>query len=183
MKILRARSAALSRATTFSCDLILQGARMRSRFSQFSIEAGNRTPPLSKIFIVANLSCTLRSLAMAHIRNKHTAAFLALNTLKKRKKQLLLMSCNAIVASVQYLRSHVDKIPKNTSKMSGRDYIGELRAGHPDSFRSVMGMSKHVFDRLLMVLQEHGGVNDTKHLESDEQLAIFLYIITTGQSN
>lgn len=43
-------------------------------------------------------------------------------------------------------------------------------------------MNKHVYDRLLLELQERSVIKDGKHIMVDEQLAIFLYICTSGLS-
>ena len=44
-------------------------------------------------------------------------------------------------------------------------------------------MHTHVFDKLLHVLEKKGGLADSKHMRTDEKLAIFLSMATTGMTN
>jgi hypothetical protein len=47
----------------------------------------------------------------------------------------------------------------------------------------MMGMHKFVFRRLVRELQRKAGLCDTKHVSSEEQVAIFLRIAVTGLGN
>ncbi|KAJ7842289.1 hypothetical protein B0H13DRAFT_1648844, partial [Mycena leptocephala] len=55
--------------------------------------------------------------------------------------------------------------------------------GHPDRSRRAFGMSRHVFLKLLQVLHLRCGLAPTKHVSSEEQLAIFLHMAVTGLGN
>ncbi|OCB88108.1 rcc1/blip-II [Sanghuangporus baumii] len=70
-----------------------------------------------------------------------------------------------------------------TSKLSGPEYVAKLRNGHPEIFKSAIGMQKHVFDKLLDVLERRGGLRSSKYMCTDEKLAIFLSMATTGMTN
>lgn len=61
--------------------------------------------------------------------------------------------------------------------------IDKTILGHPDRFRRAFGMSRHVFLRLIQVLRLKCGLAPTKHVSSEEQLAIFLRIAVTGLGN
>ena len=74
------------------------------------------------------------------------------------------------------------KTPKNDSTQTGAQWLADLRNGHPDRFRDVFGLNKHIFTVLLRELQQRSGLSDSKHLNADEKLSIFLYICTTGLS-
>ncbi|OAX37174.1 hypothetical protein K503DRAFT_647320, partial [Rhizopogon vinicolor AM-OR11-026] len=64
--------------------------------------------------------------------------------------------------------------PKNTSKLTGQQWLNELLAGHHQRFYDAMGMNKHVFRVLLHELVRHG-LHGTRHVSAEEQLAILLY--------
>jgi hypothetical protein len=46
-----------------------------------------------------------------------------------------------------------------------------------------LGLHKHVFRKLLKVLQSLAGFGDTKHILAEEQLAIFLHFACFGKTN
>jgi hypothetical protein len=58
----------------------------------------------------------------------------------------------------------------------------ECLRGHQDRCPTNFGMEMHVFLALLRELQG-SGLQPTKHVSSEEQLAIFLYLCVTGASN
>ncbi|KAG1879749.1 hypothetical protein F4604DRAFT_1579098, partial [Suillus subluteus] len=53
-----------------------------------------------------------------------------------------------------------NKTPKNTSKLTGQQWLNELLVGHPQHFYDAMRMNKHVFQALLHELIKHG-LHDT----------------------
>ena len=61
--------------------------------------------------------------------------------------------------------------------------FGECLAGHPKRFRQQMGMEKFVFRRLLYDLGRRCGLQATRYVSAEEQLAVFLRIARTGLSN
>ena len=68
-----------------------------------------------------------------------------------------------------------DEVPQHTSILSGQQWIDELIDGHDSQFYNEMDMQKHIFWNLLTKLQRNSGLGDTKHVSSEEQLAIFLH--------
>lgn len=70
-------------------------------------------------------------------------------------------------------------IPYHTSALSGRAWVRELLNGHPDRILNELSVWKHVFRALLDELRFEG-LDNTKHVTLEEQLAIFLYASTTG---
>jgi len=44
-------------------------------------------------------------------------------------------------------------------------------------------MGKHVFNKLLEVLEKNGGLKDTQYVSAEEQLAIFLHFAHHALSN
>lgn len=90
---------------------------------------------------------------------------------------LVVMECTA------QSTSRFDKVPQHTSILSGQGWIDELLAGHDGRFYNEMGIRKHVFWRLLSVLQKDAGLSDTRHVSCEEQLALFLHYAHRGLSN
>jgi hypothetical protein len=99
---------------------------------------------------------------------------------KAKKKQAAVIVVIAAASLIQHhFSARYDKTPKNTSKLTGQQWLNELLAGHPQRFYDGMGMNKHVFQVLLNELIKHG-LHDTRHVSAEEQLAIFLYLAVTG---
>ncbi|KAJ7196183.1 hypothetical protein B0H12DRAFT_987985, partial [Mycena haematopus] len=64
----------------------------------------------------------------------------------------------------------------HTSWQTGQLWLDELLKGHPERFRRSFGMHRHVFRQLIRALCLKSGLAPTKHLSSEEQVAIFLRI-------
>jgi hypothetical protein len=79
--------------------------------------------------------------------------------------------------------SRFDKTPQHTSKLTGQEWVDELLDGHDGRFYNELGMHKHVFQKLLKVLQRMTGFDDTKHISAEEQLSIFLHFARRALSN
>ena len=84
-------------------------------------------------------------------------------------------------AVVAYAEPLYCKIPYHTSALTGREWVRELMEGHPERIRCELGVHLHVFQKLLDVLRKIG-YRDSRHVELEEQLAIFLYACVTGLS-
>ena len=103
-----------------------------------------------------------------------------------RRRVALLVGITVVIvgyAAVLAAASRFEKVAQHTSILRGQQWVDELREGHPGRFKNKMGMSKHVFDRLLEVLQEDGELNDTRYVSAQEQLAIFLHFAHQALSN
>ena len=99
---------------------------------------------------------------------------------KAKKKQAAVIIVIAAASLIQHhFSARYNKMPKNTSKLTGQQWLDELLAGHPQRFYDGMGMNKHVFRALLRELIKYG-LHDTRYVSAEEQLAIFLYLAVTG---
>ncbi|PIL29405.1 hypothetical protein GSI_09457 [Ganoderma sinense ZZ0214-1] len=76
-----------------------------------------------------------------------------------------------------YKKMYYDKTPYHTSALSGAAWVEELRTGHNDRIKMELGVSKDVFSALVAVLRNLGH-NDSRYVSLEEQVAIFLYIIS-----
>ncbi|EIN12354.1 hypothetical protein PUNSTDRAFT_29434, partial [Punctularia strigosozonata HHB-11173 SS5] len=65
--------------------------------------------------------------------------------------------------------------PWHNSILTGQKWVEELLDGHYARMHAVLGMHKHVFLKLGTELEEHVGFTRSKHVSSQESLAIFLY--------
>jgi hypothetical protein len=73
----------------------------------------------------------------------------------------------AFAVSQQNFAACFDKRPKNNSKLTGKEWLDELLAGHPKHFYNAMGMNKHVFKNLLAEIIQ-AGHHDTCYVPADE---------------
>ncbi len=101
-----------------------------------------------------------------HEQHRHAAAFSA---------------ALAAVVSIPTLETP-DPTPMQTLILTGRLWLKKLREGHPGHFYKQFGMSKGTFQKLEANLRQHYGLQDSKYIYSDKQLAIFLYLARTGSS-
>jgi len=68
------------------------------------------------------------------------------------------------------------RIPQHDSILTGRGYTDELmRTNNPARFRNAARMDKETFRRLLDFLRTHGNCRGFKHVETDEQLLIYIH--------
>jgi len=77
---------------------------------------------------------------------------------------------------MQHMTPHPIKTPMYDSKLSGEDWIQELLNSHPGWFHNNLGMSKHVFWKLVQELQMYAGLDDSKHIMKEEHVSIFLHL-------
>jgi len=85
------------------------------------------------------------------------------------------------IAVNTYTTTYYNKQPYHTSILTGVGWVNKLLNGHPEQTRCELGMHCHIFIILLQLLR-NGGINDSKHITLEEQLAIFLYACVTGIS-
>ena len=89
---------------------------------------------------------------------------------------------NAAIAAVVSFAAHLyNKIPYHTSALSGATWVLELLQGHPECIQCELGVHGHVFQLLVSYLQTIG-VQHSRGVFLEEQLAIFLYRCVTGLS-
>lgn len=84
-------------------------------------------------------------------------------------------------AITQYTQTYYNKQDYHTSALSGAAWINELKNGHDERIKSELGVSKEVFCELINVLQDLG-YSDSRHVQLNEQVGIFLYMCRTGMS-
>ena len=90
----------------------------------------------------------------------------------------------AILLVAEALKSAAEKVqrvPCDTSVLTGHMWVLELINGHPERIRHELGVRKHVFKQLIDELSSHGH-HHSKHMALEEQLSIFLYTCVTGLS-
>ncbi|KAH9014106.1 hypothetical protein EDB85DRAFT_1810779, partial [Lactarius pseudohatsudake] len=63
----------------------------------------------------------------------------------------------------------------NTSSLSGQQWVDELLAGHNDRFRNELGLHKHVFRQLSLVLDRDADLCGSWHISVAEHLCVFLH--------
>ena len=85
-------------------------------------------------------------------------------------------------ATLLYL-SRFNCVPVHTSRLTGQNWIDELWDGHDRRFYNEIGLRKHVFVKLVSVLERDAGIIHTQHVSIEEQVAIFLHYAHRGLSN
>jgi len=103
------------------------------------------------------------------------------------RRRVALLAGTAVImagyASALAYASRFEKVAQHTSALRGQQWVNELQGGHPERFKNEIGMGKHVFNKLLEVLEENGGLKDTRYVSAEEQLAIFLHFAHRASSN
>ena len=69
--------------------------------------------------------------------------------------------------------------PYHTSALSRSDWVEELLSGHPQCIWNKLGINRGTFILLCKFIQLLG-IDLSRHVSIDEQLAIFLYTVVTG---
>ena len=88
---------------------------------------------------------------------------------------IILSATTALMQSVYTTRE-----PYHTSILTGEGWVMELLSGHPEHIYCELGVHHHVFEALILDLQEMGYDNSRCGVSLEEQLAIFLYASVTG---
>lgn len=73
------------------------------------------------------------------------------------------------------------RAPHHTCALSGADWVQELLSGHPERIRNELGVYRSTFTVLLKAIQTLG-LQSSRYVSIEEQLAIFLYTVVTGLS-
>ena len=83
--------------------------------------------------------------------------------LKAKKKRAAAIPVVLVAASLtrHFSARYYNKTPKNTSKLTGQQWLNELLTGHHQCFYDGMGMNRHIFQALLRKLIRHG-LHDTR---------------------
>ncbi|PPQ83046.1 hypothetical protein CVT26_012197 [Gymnopilus dilepis] len=88
----------------------------------------------------------------------------------------------AASAVVEAYRRRYDPEPYHTSILSGEEWVQDLQDGHKDRIKDNLGVQKHVFRQLKTELCTKGGLRRRRRVSNDEQIAVFLYQLTTNLS-
>ena len=115
--------------------------------------------------------------------SKSKALRYSLNAKRKhRKKCITLLAATVVGAVTKSVASSISARPMNTSKLTGMDWVRELLTGHPIRFSDALAMPKHVYLKLVKELQLYSGLTHSKHVQLEEQVALFLHFCKTGRS-
>ena len=108
------------------------------------------------------------------------------NESEEKRRALLTISAYLITvasaAAVIYASPHYWKQDYHTSALTGEAWVQELIHGHPDRICTELGVRLHIFLALVFTLRTKCGLTDSKYIQLEEQVAIFLYMSVTGLS-
>ena len=65
-------------------------------------------------------------------------------------------SISTALATLDYSQRYYNKIPYHDSALSGAAWVCELLRGHPKCIHKELGVHKHVFQALIVALQDAG---------------------------
>ena len=82
---------------------------------------------------------------------------------------------------IDYSQTYFLKTPYYNSALTGATWVTELLTGHPKCVCHELEVHKHVFQALIIALQD-AGYTPSKFITLEEQLAIVLYTCVTGLS-
>ncbi|KAI9085150.1 hypothetical protein K1719_032861 [Acacia pycnantha] len=75
------------------------------------------------------------------------------------------------------------KEPIRDSRLTGAEWVVQLRFGHSDRIYEAFRLERFVFNKLCTLMIQKGWLADGRYVRVDEQLGIFLYLIGHGSSN
>ena len=93
------------------------------------------------------------------------------------------MACQIACAGAIFYAERFSRKPYHTSILTGFMWVHELLHGNPRCIKDQLGMEKHVFVQLVRKLFTLTKAGHTRHVDLEEQVAIFLYIMVTNLSN
>src|SRR5882724_6536020 len=89
----------------------------------------------------------------------------------------------ACTGAIFYAERMFSRQPYHTSILTGHIWVHELLHGNPRCIKDQLGMEKHVFWQLVRKLFTLTQAGHTHHVDLNEQVAIFLYIMVMNLSN
>ena len=101
----------------------------------------------------------------------------------QRTAAIATVSAIACAAYAVASTSHLTTIrhPYHTSVLSRPAWVRELLLGNGHRIRENLGLRRRVFCRLVTALEQKSGLCDShRGITTNEQVAIFLYMVTTG---
>ena len=73
------------------------------------------------------------------------------------------VTCIAAGAVIHSLSGWYIKTPRNDSRLSCPQWVQELLDGHGDRFRAVLGLNRHVFEKLIDELKREASLQHSGH--------------------
>ncbi|KAL0561301.1 hypothetical protein IC582_001723 [Cucumis melo] len=94
--------------------------------------------------------------------------------------QLVKLGCGVVI---HHFVMHVCKEPCRTSSHTSYKFVMKILNGHKDRCRQQFRMKKHIFQKLLIVLEQQYNFSKAKRMPLEEALAMFLITLGHGFSN
>jgi hypothetical protein len=109
-----------------------------------------------------------------------------LNYVRRARARLCLASlaataATAAKATVKSYERRLNPRPWHTSSRTGAMLVRELLNGHLQQIQGLLGMSVNAF-RLLVAELREAGLTPTRHVQVEESVAIFMYMLVTNNS-
>ncbi len=112
--------------------------------------------------------------------SKSKALWYSLNAKRKHWKQCITLLAATVVGAVtKHVTPLISVRLMNISKLTGMNWVRELLTGHPIYFSDALVMPKHVYLKLVKDLQLYSGLTHSKHVQLEEQVALFLHFCKT----
>jgi hypothetical protein len=90
--------------------------------------------------------------------------------------------CTVCQAAIELVTPNIDRTPYHTSILTGEAWVQELLTGHPRRIRNELGVYRQTFSTLVETLRDIG-IQSSRYVTIEEQVAIFLYTVVTGLSS
>ena len=100
--------------------------------------------------------------------------------IEEDKEEYEIVMC-VMLLLVEELDSIFDKKPCRTSILKGHDYVLEILHGHEDRCYDQFRMDPHVFILFCEELKSKGNLTNSRYVTVQEQVAIFLLIISHNE--
>jgi hypothetical protein len=104
---------------------------------------------------------------------------------KRRRRRRLVVVAAVISATIalQYIEPQLFPQPlHHDSALTGQAWVLELLQGNPARIKTELGLYQHTFIRLVGDLRK-AGIDNTKHVSAEEQVAVFLLICVGNTAN
>ena len=83
----------------------------------------------------------------------------------------------------QWYLNRIERMPMHTSMRTGHQYMLELLNEHPDRLFNKILMYRPCFEMLIQVLRQQTGLQNRKYSTLEEQVMIFVYVISQKTTN
>ncbi|KAL5578857.1 hypothetical protein UlMin_011299 [Ulmus minor] len=79
--------------------------------------------------------------------------------------------------------NRIERLPMHTSIRTGHEYMLELLNQHPDRMFNKIRMYRPCFEMLIQVLRQQTALQNSRYLTLEEQVMIFVYVISQKATN